>query len=231
MLTPPRFIGIALASERWPGVESALELYENLVTACLQVYDGSAESSYVIRSPSNRPSQAPLHNVVTPPSLSSASTVASSTVSHQDQDFETVVSRSSGTYEDGNSIKRASPEVRSELPVAQSLQSDETQNTALLHQHTPVAFDPRSIYNALPVNMPTFQHWNLGYTEDSQSAGDSALYMRFPDEEIYMGTIGDQYSQYLHAPYFPHQPLQSLSQEQQVELMTNLEKTGVFGWI
>ena len=229
MLTSPRFIGIALASERWPGVESALELYENLVTACLQVYDGSAESSYVIRSPSNKPSRASLYDVVTPPSLSSASTVTSSTVSHQDQDFETLCSRSSGTYEEGNSVKRASPEVRSELPVAQSLQSVESQNGALLHQHTAVTFDPSSVFNALPVDMPTFQHWDSGYTEDSQSAGDSALYMRFPDEAIYMGTIGDQYSQYLHAPYSPHQPLQSLSQEQQVELMTNLEKSGVFG--
>lgn len=154
--------------------------------------------------------------------------MASSTISPQDQDFEPVYSRSTGTYEDGNSVKRVSPEARLELPVAQSLQSVESQKTAPLHQHTPVAFDPRSIYNVLPVNMPTFQHWNSVYTEALHSAGDPALYVRFPDEEIYMGTTGDQYSQYLHAPYFPHQPLQSLSQEQQVELMTNLEKTGVF---
>ena len=154
--------------------------------------------------------------------------MASSTIVHQDQDFETMCSSSYGTYGDGNSVKHTYPEVRSELPVAQSLQSVESQNTALLHQHKPVAFDPHSVYNALPVNMPTLQHWDPGYTKDSHSAGDPALYMRFPDDEIYMGAIGDQYCQYLHAPYSPHQPLQSLSQEQQVELMTILEKTGVF---
>lgn len=30
---------IVLASQRWPGVESALELYDHLVAACLRIYD------------------------------------------------------------------------------------------------------------------------------------------------------------------------------------------------
>ena len=41
------------------------------------------------------------------------------------------------------------------------------------------------------------------------------------------GSIWEQYSQYLHAPYHPQQPLQALSPQQQMELMQDLETAGL----
>ena len=235
MLTSTHCIGIALASERWPGVESALELYENLVTACLKAYDGNAETSYVISSPLNRFSQSSLHNVATPASLSSASTVASSTASHQAA--RTAHSLSPGSYDEvdrGSDHRTLSPASRSELTMPHSFRSDPYQKTTscqnLFHYKTAIqetSFNPSSLYNTFPTVLPGLQHWDPGYAEGPRPVGNSAFYMPSQDEEFYLGTIGDQYSQYLHAPYIPHQPLQSLSQEEQIELMTNLEKTGL----
>lgn len=33
---------IIIASQRWPGVESAIDLYDNLIAACLMAYDEDA---------------------------------------------------------------------------------------------------------------------------------------------------------------------------------------------
>lgn len=42
---------ILLASERWPGVASALELYHTLIAACLQVYDKDGDVPITAASP------------------------------------------------------------------------------------------------------------------------------------------------------------------------------------
>ena len=46
--------GLELAAERWPGAQSALHLYRNLITACLKAY--RTEESFVVHSLSSHPS-------------------------------------------------------------------------------------------------------------------------------------------------------------------------------
>ena len=225
--------GIALASERWPGVESALELYENLVRACLKVYDGSAETSYVIGSPSSRTSRTSLNDAVTPPALSSASTVGNFNAS--DQSSRTADSSSFGSYvgsDEASDRRSLSPASSRDFIPTQSLQPDQYQKPTVVPRSfeyqtafQDFPFDPKSLHNTLPIGFPNLH--NPGYGVAPQFPGNTAFYIPNQDEDFYLGTIGDQYSQYLHAPYIPHQPLQSLSQEQQIELMTNLEKTGL----
>lgn len=225
--------GIALASQRWPGVESALELYESLIAACLKVYDGKEEVSYVIRSPSSRPSRA-VHYDAAPPALSSGSTAASSSASYQapttadSSTFSSYVG--SDQASDGHS---PSPTSLRDFGLPRHFQTNsdlDAERIQPLFEYTTaftdVPFDPNSVYNTLPTAFPDFQHYGQGYGGSPGFMGNPAYYMPSKDENLYLGTIGDQYSQYLHAPYAPHQPLQSLSQEQQTELMTNLEKTG-----
>lgn len=227
--------GIALASRRWPGVESALELYESLIAACLKVYDGKEGAYYVIGSPSGRPSRASHYDIAALPALSSASTVASSSASHQAP--TTTDSSSFGSYVGSDQVSDSqspSPASLRDLGVLHSLQTNPDQDVERLQplfEYTAafqdVPFDPNSLYNTLPTAFPDFQHYGEGYGGTLGFMGNPAYYMPSKDENFYLGTIGDQYSQYLHAPYAPHQPLQSLSQEQQIELMTNLEKTGL----
>ena len=221
--------GIRLASERWPGVESALELYENLIKACLKAYEGN--TSYVIRSPSNNPSPAQSHEITTPPPLSSPSTAVSSVASLSGPltassteyvpDSDRVSDQqipSSPTLSDENLIRPR----RSDLYQGPYSQQPDLPYTNL-HQNAP--FDPNSLYNTLPANITDLYSWNLGLPT---SLGATSLdYVPHKDIEFSLDAIGDQYSHYLHAPYHSQQPLESLNQEQQVELMTNLETTGL----
>ncbi|KAK2742716.1 hypothetical protein FQN57_005171 [Myotisia sp. PD_48] len=63
---------LAVSSERWPGVESALRLYNNLIDGCLKAY--SSDESYVVHSPpSNRPSPGASHEYASPSPASNSS--------------------------------------------------------------------------------------------------------------------------------------------------------------
>ncbi len=220
--------GIRFASERWPGVESALELYENLIRACLKAYDGN--TSYVIRSPSNKASTLPPYKVMTPPSISK---VVSANVSRR----ELPIARSSPFPNvidaDQTSDQRiASSPARSESTFTESQRSFPNQMSFSQQpsfQYTTTypntTFDPYSVYNTLPT--PSIHTWNPGVSPEFQPAQLGAYFAPQQEPGLYFDTIGDQYSQYLHAQYTPQQPLQSLNQQQQLELMTNLEKTGL----
>lgn len=72
---------IQMASERWPGVASAVHLYQNLITAILQIYEKDGDVPISTATPSDAPSPA-----VLPPenaarsSTTSPATVASSSI-------------------------------------------------------------------------------------------------------------------------------------------------------
>lgn len=218
---------ISLASERWPGVESALELYKHLIGACLKVYDGNNGQSYQSSSPSNQSSPASLLEVTTPPPFSSPSTVISSISSRNE--YSASHSSPSGhpidfDYHHDNRIPNSPalsvqadqeshgshsfPNVLPQQPLFQYTTTYDDQN-----------FDPASFYNPFPSTSPSLQHWSA---PDSATPAAAYFLPRY-DHECYLGSIGDQYSQYLHAPYIAQQPVQSLSQEDQMELMRSLE--------
>ena len=223
--------GIRLASERWPGVESALELYEKLIKACLKAYDSNF--SYVVRSPLNKAPSASSNEGMTPPPLSNSSSVVSSTASPKDR--WTTRHSLNGKSIDGHDVNgqpTLSSSARSEIRIPDPQRSIPQPRQVSPHPafyftptHQSAPFDPHSLYNTLPADFT--QSWNPGPSpilEDAELGGYPAS---LKEPELYFDAIGDQYSQYLHAPYVPQQPLRSLSQEQQVELMTNLERTGL----
>ena len=201
---------IFLASERWPGVESALELYQNLIAACLKAYDGNSETSYVVDSSSSKASPASLQDALTPPPLQSPF------MSPPFQVQQASRSSSASYYP-----QRVSPTLSNYTVSDPGLPSDYHGNQvsnmprqssfdySLGYQEAP--FNPDSMFNAFPQAFPALN----SYPTSSNDPGR------------YLGLLGEQYSQYLHAPYVPHQPLRSLNQEEQVELMRNLENTPV----
>ncbi|KAH8697459.1 putative C6 transcription factor [Talaromyces proteolyticus] len=63
--------GVMISAQRWPGCESALQLYRSLITACLKSYD--TMESFVVHSPSSHPSPVSTHDTITPPTMSSPS--------------------------------------------------------------------------------------------------------------------------------------------------------------
>ena len=219
---------IGLASIRWPGVESALELYRNLITACLKAYDGSSDTSYVVESLSNRPSPASISYTLTPPSMSSPGTVFGSSP-HSENGYARTSPRE---YFPESDVLQA-PEPHSSPSFSDYSQTDSTVSSSYqnippqpLQQpaidfaptYTTSSFVPISTYGPLAQGLPAFQ---------------PQIFDIMPQQLGRYSSIGDQYSQYLHAPYIPQQPLQPLDQETQIELMRNLEHDWVVapeGW-
>ena len=213
---------ISLASIRWPGVESALELYRNLITACLKAYDGNSDASYVVEALSNKPSPASIHNTLTPPSMSSPGTVFGSSP-RSDNSYARPSPRE---YFQEYDVLQAS-EPHSSPSFSDYSQTDSTVSSS--YQNIPPqplqqsaidfapaypssAFAPITTYGPLTQGLPAFQPHIFDTT---------------PQQFGQYSSIGDQYSQYLHAPYIPQQPLEPLNQETQIELMRNLENDWV----
>ncbi|MCJ1457125.1 hypothetical protein MMC28_007492 [Mycoblastus sanguinarius] len=211
---------IYLASERWPGVESALELYENLIRACIKAYDGNSETSYVVDSASSRTSPASLQDAITPPTIPSPFSleppISSPQHSHK-------VSRSSPNGYSLDYDKQRGPVPRvsptpsdyslSDSGLSGSFHSVTSQQppTSFATTYQDASYNSSSLYNSFPTILPATQLFSTTPHSNGQ----------------YLGSIGEQYSQYLHGPYIPQQPLQTLNQEQQVELMRNLENDGL----
>lgn len=206
---------IYLASQSWPGVESALELYDYLVVACLKVYEGIGETSYIVDSASDKTSPASFSDAVTPPPLTSQYSPSKSKPSPRNNQKVPHLSPSSYMDYDKGHGPRMSPtpsEYSLESGVSGSFQSVASQQPTLhasnTYQTSP--YDPDSPYNSFPSMLPHQPHLTPQYSHSQN-----------------LGSFGEQYSQYLHAPYAPHQPLLTLNQEQQMELMRNLEKDGI----
>ena len=209
---------IYLASQRWPGVESALELYDHLVVACLKVYDGFGDAPYIVDPASNKTSPASYSDVVTPPLLPSQYSPSISSIPksspHHNQKAPLLSAPGYLEYDKGYGPRRSptTSEHSLESGISGSFRSAVSQQPSLhVSNPYPVApYDPDSSYNSFPSVLSRQPHTT------SQSSYNQNL-----------GAIGEQYSQYLHAPYVSRQPLLTLNEEQQMELMRNLEMDGI----
>lgn len=237
-----------LAAERWPGVESALLLYKNLVTACLKAYN--TEESFVVHSPSNHATPSSTQDVVTPPSISSPSSTTTSLRAGNHSVHDTV---SVGTVSRGHSAdptfpySQTSPAAavraesqkpssyshwETELPPLQTSDSNSTQASYTPQGYTEsstvfsdVTFNPTTPFNPFPSVVPGLPGWDPNYTVASTTASHLSYVDAAVDPMRWMDTIDDQYSQYFNGA-FPIPPWRgrTLSQQEQIELMASLEE-------
>ncbi|KAK2873919.1 hypothetical protein FQN49_001990 [Arthroderma sp. PD_2] len=235
---------LAISSERWPGVESALELYKSLISGCLKAY--ATDESYVVHSPpSTRPSPDPCSEFATPPPMSHSPNTATipsplsqprstgNRLSPNPYDttrsrtpFETArlhpgqpnfdsttpsphTTMSTSSYKlepsprsnyangDGSSIdpNSSSPAQPFSSPVIDHLAQCDISPASRNN------FDPSSFHNNFPSVLPGLHHWDPNYT----TASTTASHLTFPGAAIepmsWVGTIGDQYSQFFNQPY------------------------------
>ena len=204
---------IILASQRWPGVESALELYDDLIAACLRAYDENKGSMQSAKSPSVEHSPVPsLRDVSTPRSLLDPLDSSLASTARQ----EGLAPRSSpGTqYIDPEKSQRhkRSPDSDLESSSANSAPSIESLEYGSFPRRQNGQFDLASLHASFPPFL------------SSAMQPDMILY---PDFVSSTGPIGYQYSQYMHTPYLPQKPLVALSEQQQIELMQDLETVGL----
>ncbi|OJJ49340.1 hypothetical protein ASPZODRAFT_129778 [Penicilliopsis zonata CBS 506.65] len=240
---------IAYTADRWPGVESAVRLYTNLIAACLRAY--GSDESYVVHSPSNYPTPSSSQDLTTPPAMSSPS--STTTTSFFSQNHHT----GNLPVHESNDIKPVNPPTGSALffqqplipgsvsskpsepkhyPSWDSQCSSQAHPPPSLPSHTTqpysagvVSFqdeliDPNTPYNAFPSVVPGLQGWDPNFSLASTTSSHLAYVDAMVDPMGWMGSIGDQYSQYFHEPYpVPSWRGRTLSQQEQIELMASLE--------
>jgi hypothetical protein len=238
--------GVALASERWPGVTSALHLYKHLVAACLKAYD--TRESFVVHSPSNHPSPASAQDVTTPANVPSPSnSTTASFYSMQNVRTGPTISdnESYGSGSRGPSAEpppQFPPAATSSVPMTTTHQAAFPPHTSQgpsppslqerIYNAEPYApapvgysgvFDPATPFNSFPSVVPGLSGWDPNYTAASTTASHLACVDASVDPMFWLGSIGDQYSQYSNQP-FPVTAWRgrTLSQQEQLELMDAL---------
>ncbi|KAL8869159.1 MAG: hypothetical protein Q9174_004477 [Haloplaca sp. 1 TL-2023] len=228
---------ISAASERWPGVEAAIELYDVLVAACLKAYDATGIPA---ATASNQETAAPikLERYESQLSASSPSTMISSSGSPRPSDV--AASPLSSTLA---TPPAPPPFATSVSSVSQSFDRDMS-GQYILHDtmpsRKPISFDPAQmnpVYEPNPGNatiqqipfpvFPAFHDTNQ--LKSLQSHDESAMPLANYDQ--YFAMMGDPYFQYFQAPDLYQPAMPSLNQEQQVELMRNLESdSATYSW-
>ena len=202
-----------IASQRWPGVESALELYDHLIEACMRAYDTDKEDFEVGRSPTTHESPVSLSLDVATSSCQSSP--LKSSLESTSQHNGVYIRSSPGTqYTDveGPGRYERSPDSESEPFHSMNDTGIKSGGYEYLPAYKDRHFDSASLYKSFPPLL------SVPIQSDP---------MMYPSQDSHLGLIGDQYSQYMHAQYLPQQALQALSQEEQTELMQSLEDAGL----
>ena len=254
-------LGVALksinhTSERWPGVRSAVQLYQILIRGCLKAY--SSGTSYVIRSPPSALEEASLSSRALSdsparplaPSLAASPTPQShhdesheeASIEYQDadntppdqNDYFADLGNGYGVqhqlndariqHHDGSRLLQSSSEQPSTLPI-QFNENDFQSRLPASENYGMTNLNPDSVTNEFSSTIPDFPHWDSTVTPFwSQSAFGSHKDVTM-DTKPWLGSFGDEYSRCMHQAYYaPQQQIQSLSQQQQLELMAALEQ-------
>ncbi len=231
---------IELCADRWPGVRSAIQLYENLIQSCLKAYetDKAGESPYSdyvssaaqdISSSASQTAHSPASTTNTslfgpqsPQSIPSSQTVPS-LPSHA---FK---SAANGfvDYTKHSPLQPGSVSASNQLPNAQYYTSTSPQVTipaTTMHYSLP-DFDMLNS-SFLPTTNTGMTQWNPMIAASAVNNG----FARSPEFAYstppWLASFGDEYSQYLHQGYGqPGNQMQTLSQQQQTELMASLEQS------
>jgi len=218
---------IKTAAARWPGVESAAQLYDSLIAACLQIYDKEGDILIMATSPNdaslfnnngnNRsftttPSTLGRHNA---PDDGSRGSIGSS--------FHADISDTMPSTSRISIIGSAKSPLLTKIPSLQSYTSVDSQHTQYaepLFNPLPDAFDPYQWDNALfgPPSLGSAGYVNIINPDSAYAANPHNLqYDNFPDLWNAQGLPLAQ----------TQGQAQGLTRQQQMELMQDLKKSGV----
>jgi hypothetical protein len=215
---------IKLASERWPGVISALELYKTLITACMRIYDQAGNVEISAASPSEAgPSQATspvaqLASPFIPPARTSAPEI---TYGHMDQ----MSYADSSSYPNGY-ITAHAPRSASYAPPAQPssnfVYNTQTQVPLPSTFTDLVSWNPDFDFStaAPTISVPALSPYDPTPTTGSGINGSFMNPLASPSNV--------PWTDYLYPPsYEIDRSSSGLNEQQQVQLMESLQSTGV----
>lgn len=242
---------IDYAADRWPGVQSALQLYDNLIRGCFKAYDNDPSNApyshgqspistqEVPTSPSQTASYSPASTHTAPPTgPTSPSSFADSYAAFSQPDLPTASQMDTGFDKSKNNMARNLPttvfEAYSQPRVTQSMSpqaamcSIDPNGQAVPPSIQPIYGLPDFDLDFGHVTGPSSISLSPEWHSNSTLAPSGASYFAQADVDMdrpWLGSFGDEYSRYTQQMYFPtSQQLQPLSEQQQTELMATLEQ-------
>jgi len=231
---------IELCADRWPGVRSAEQLYENLVLGCLKAYEADknsespAASDYVstatqdVSSSTSQFANSPastantsLYGAQSPQSIHSVQTQAGG------HNFQKAVS---GFIDHTKQAYHHQPDIVPTTSQPQNLGPQYMPTTVprldiqSMHYSLP-GFDPQNAANYIPTTSSGSSPWTSGPMLPGIIPGLTGSPNMNYDDLPYLAPFGQEYSRYMQQSYPSTYQMQSLSQQQQMELMASLERS------
>lgn len=239
---------IDLCADRWPGVQSARQLYEHLILGCIRAYafEGplseklSPSSTQEAASPSSQmfsysPASSAQTSLVGPhsPSSYNNSYAAYNPKTTQPQE---IPHNSQYSYGSDASFSGMSQNemMQQQSPNFAQPNGNMTQ-TRSIQDHPAASLSPELnepnttnpfADNFSQVSGQALPAWSMDSTTAAYANGYPAFAPMDLDQRPWLGSFGDAYSQYMQQTFFPipHQH-RTLSEAQQIELMATLERS------
>ncbi|KAF4537249.1 Fungal specific transcription factor [Lasiodiplodia theobromae] len=244
---------IDLASERWPGVASARVLYQNLIEACLKVYEKkgdvpisatSPSDSASAASPSIRDDGSTRSRTMSPATVSSGS--LSTPPERPDAPFGYISPQTKLDFNMNNDQNQTGFPIYQSPQHLQSTQSTPTNSipmtadmsspSSMTNISSP-GFDQQMQYNPVPVSFPDLPTWSPSFTtsQTPDAYGQQIPHQRYQNSvEDFSGAplataVGALYSDYLgneQPSWSMERSGVGLNQAQQFELLESLQTHG-----
>ncbi|KAF2129218.1 hypothetical protein P153DRAFT_375750 [Dothidotthia symphoricarpi CBS 119687] len=234
---------IRLSSERWPGVKSAIELYCNLIDACMRIFDkdgdipiaagtpsdsASIVSSSMVdginRSRTTSPATASTVSVSTPPEKVSPPFGYLPTQNHQLFKFDSPHSTVQNPFNTSPNGDHASLQVPPQRPSLQPY-TDFSPKASIDTNMPMYNFPPPAQFTPLPTTFDEMPQWTPTFSMPQQEQfGMHTMPMASPlYNESYAANHGYEVADYLNPGWSQDARGTGLNQQQQEELMHDFE--------
>jgi hypothetical protein len=234
---------IRLSSERWPGVASAMELYYNLIGACMKIYDKDGDVPISAGSPSDTASVVSSNmvdgiNRSRTTSPATASTASVSTPSDQvpapfgylpnqnQQIFNFNNGQSNGTspYATSPNAQHASVHTSPQQPQIHNY-TDMSPKTSIDATMPIYSYPPTTQFTSLPTTFAELPQWNPTFSMPPQEPfGMPTMPLSSPFyNEAYAANQGYELADYLNPGWSQEARGNGLTQQQQMQLMQDFE--------
>jgi hypothetical protein len=230
---------IRLASDRWPGVASAMELYHNLIGACMEIFNKDGDVPITANSPSDCASviSGSIVDGINRSRTTSPATASTASVSTPSDNIQTPFGHlpTQGQQLFGHDHVRASSSNFTSSPSSQhsSLQPpqqpqqhyDPSPKTSIDANVPVFSYPPTTQFTSLPTTFAELPQWNPTFTMPQQDPYNtttmpltSPLY-----NEYYAANQGYEMADYLNPGWSQEARANGLNQQQQVQLMHDFE--------
>lgn len=228
---------IKQASERWPGVESAIGLYNNLISACMKIFDkdgdvpisasspsdtasvGNGNVDGINRSRTTSPATASTTSIGTPSDRVSAPAPFGYIPNHNQQQLKFTNGQTNAPAP-FSSVQQ--PELQTS-PQQPSLAYTDMSPKTTAENNIPLYNYPQTTqFNSLPTTFAELPQWNPTFTMPSQDSFNMPTSSSFYNE-AYAANQGYEMADYLNPAWSQDARGTGLNQQQQMELMHDFE--------